>query len=360
VKRWAWVAAGVGLLAAALVLAGAARRSRTEALWRAVGPGGERVVEVPRGAGLMAIAQGLQRQGVIRDARAFCAGLKQWGLETKLQAGFYRLSPTMSAEEIAQTIASGKVATVRLTIPEGFTLEQIAERAAATGLCTKREFLAAARPEAVRARGFDPKQAGFDLPPKTLEGYLFPDTYALQYDWGAGEIVDAMLAQFRRSVVQGLAPDLRARDKPLHSIVTVASLIEREARIPQDRAPIASVIYNRLNRGMRLQLCATVLYALGHHKSRVLYRDLEVDSPYNTYRHAGLPPGPIASPGLASLKAALHPAQTDYLYYVAKRDGGHVFSRTAEEHLAAIRLVRADPAGLQTVAPNGPSAAMGR
>ena len=359
-NRVAWTVTGIAVVTAAVLLAGAARRNRVEAQWRPVGPGPERVVEVPRGAGVAQISEILQREGVVRDARAFRYGLERWALEGKLQAGYYRLSPAMSAEEVARTIASGKVATIRWTVPEGLTVEQIAQRAAETDLCTAKEFLAAARPDAVRARGFDPKKAGFDLPRGTLEGYLFPETYSLQYGWGAGEIVEAMLAQFQRSVVQGLADDLRAGGKPLHLIITVASLIEREARIEKDRAPIASVIYNRLNRGMRLQIDATVLYALGHHKARVLYRDLEVDSPYNTYRHAGLPPGPIASPGLASIKAALHPARTEYLYYVARKDGGHVFTRTPEEHVAARRLVRAEAAGLRTAAQDSPSATAGR
>lgn len=239
----------------------------------------------------------------------------------------------MSAREIAYAIASGKTATVKLTIPEGFTLRQIAERVGGTGLCTTEEFLTAAVPAAAGAAGIPGK-------PDSLEGYLFPATYVLDYGAPSEKIVAEFLRAFRERVVDGMADDLARSKRPLHEIVTIASLIEREARVEKDRPLISSVIYNRLRIGMKLQIDATVLYALGEHKDRVLYEDLRVDSPFNTYRNPGLPPHAIASPGEASLRAALNPAETDYLFYVAKPDGSHLFTRTYEEHLQAIETVR--------------------
>jgi UPF0755 protein len=150
-----------------------------------------------------------------------------------------------------------------------------------------------------------------------------------------------MLRNFHDQVVEGLRDQIHANDLPLDKIIILASLIEREARVPEDRPLISAVIRNRLQRHMLLQIDASVLYALGHHKEQVLLTDLKVDSPYNTYRYAGLPPGPICSPGLDSIKAALNPARVNYLYYVARPDGRHIFSTTLSEHNANVKKARA-------------------
>jgi UPF0755 protein len=156
-----------------------------------------------------------------------------------------------------------------------------------------------------------------------------------------------MVATFESKVLDGLAEDLRRSRLPLEKVIILASLIEREARAPEDRPLISAVLHNRLRRKMRLQVDATVLYALGKHKEQVLYEDLKADSPYNTYRNLGLPPGPICSPGLSSIQAALRPAPVSYLFYVAKPDGSHIFSRTFAEHQQAIRRARAMSRGGQ-------------
>jgi UPF0755 protein len=173
---------------------------------------------------------------------------------------------------------------------------------------------------------------------RSLEGYLFPDTY--QVPLGADERALIRLQWERFGQIWSPLAKQYQTKLSRHEVVTLASLIEREAKVDADRRPISGVLRNRLERGLRLEVDATILYALGQHKSRLLYRDLEVDSPYNTYRHAGLPPGPIANPGRASLEAALNPAQTDCLYYVARSDGTHIFSRTLAEHNRAKREIR--------------------
>jgi len=177
--------------------------------------------------------------------------------------------------------------------------------------------------------------------PDDREGWLFPDTYRFPVGASETSIAARMLSNFKERVSGPLADSVRASGRPLSEIVVIASLVEREARTDRDRPMIAGVIENRLRKGMRLEIDATVQYARGAHAARLLYRDLRVDSPYNTYRHAGLPPGPICNPGLPSLEAAARPARHDYLFYVLGKDGrNHEFSRTYAEHLERIRRIR--------------------
>jgi UPF0755 protein len=240
----------------------------------------------------------------------------------------------MSSEEVWQRICAGKVAERKVTFPEGFTVARMAERLEERLQVPGRDFVAAARGSRVT------RQVSFRPPSGLLEGYLFPSTYEFPVAGDPAQIVGTMLATFNATFKAPYSDDIARRKLSLHGIVTLASLVEREARKPGERALIAGVLQNRLDKGMRLQCDATVQYTLGEHRSRLLYRDLKVESPYNTYLHAGLPPGPICNPGLACLKAALFPAKTDKLFYVARPDGSHVFTRTYEEHQRAIRLVR--------------------
>jgi UPF0755 protein len=215
------------------------------------------------------------------------------------------------------------------TVPEGWTLEQIAKRVEEKAGIPSAEFLALASAGAAQ---FDYSFLA-DNRTGSLQGYLFPKTYRVKVGSTAKEIVDVMLKQFAKETA-GLDMSYAAsRGLNMHGVVTVASIIEREARVEKDRPLISSVIYNRLARDMKLEICATVQFVVGN-KPRLLYSDLKVQSPYNTYIHKGLPPGPIASPGLASLQAAVAPAQTQYLYYVlTHKDGSHSFSKTSAEHL---------------------------
>jgi len=305
--------------------------------WAPLGAGEERVVEIPAASDTLDIGARLQQEGLIRSAFAFQVGVRRWGLGGKLKAGYYRLAPTMSAREIAEVVASGKQATEKVTFPEGFTVRQMAERLGKTGLCSEQDFLAAAVPADVSEV---PLPTGNSLAAQSLEGYLFPATYVFEYGTEPAALVREMAEAFRSRVIEGMAGDLARSRYTLHEVVTIASMIEREARVGKDRPLIASVIYNRLAKGMPLQIDATVLYALGEHKERITSKDLQVDSPFNTYRRKGLPPHAICNPGAASIRAALRPAKTGYLFYVAKPDGSHVFTKTYEDHLKAIRAIR--------------------
>ncbi len=300
---------------------------------RPVGPGAESIVRVPEHSGSRGVARLLREKRLIRNDLAFRIALREWGLSGQLKAGYYRLSPTMRAEEIARCIAEGRVAVAKITIPEGYTVPQIADRLAKEGLCTAAQFLDAARPANVR-------NVGLRSEGDSLEGFLFPDTYTIKYGTSPADIVNLMTDNFAQRVVERLAPELGASRHSLNEVVTIASMIEREAEVDKDRPLIASVIDNRLRKDMRLQIDATVIYALGEHRSRLTREDLKVDSPFNTYLYKGLPPHPICNPGLPSLRAALHPAHTDYLYYVARSDGSHIFTKTFEEHRKAIHQVR--------------------
>jgi len=302
-----------------------------------VGSGEARVVQIPIASDTLDIGARLQHEGLIRSAFAFQVGVRRWGLAGKLKAGYYRLAPTMSAREIAEVIASGEQATEKVTFPEGFTVKQMAERLGETGLCSEQDLLAAAVPANVSDV---PLPTGNSLAAQSVEGYLFPATYIFEYGTEPPALVREMTKAFRSRVIRGMAADLAHSHYTLHEIVTVASMIEREARVEKDRPLVASVIYNRLQKGWKLEIDATVLYALGEHKKRVTRKDLQIDSPLNTYRHKGLPPHAICNPGEASIRAALHPAKTDYLFYVAKPDGSHVFTRTYAEHRKAIRAIR--------------------
>jgi len=294
------------------------------------------IVEVERGQGASAVARRLEAAGLVRSAPAFEIYLAYSGMGRRLKAGHFELSPTMSGPELAAKIASGEVARRKLTVPEGLQLEQIAERVAEAGLAGAEEFLAAAVPESLVG------EVSFEPPAESLEGYLLPETYEFTFEATPSDIVRRMARELDAQFVGPNAEAIAGSKLSLHEIITLASLVEREAKVAGDRPKIAGVLINRLAQGMKLQCDATVQYALGEHKARLTFADLKVDSPYNTYLHAGLPPGPIAAPGIASLRAALRPAKTDALFYVARPDGSHVFTRTYEEHLAAIERIRGD------------------
>lgn len=292
-------------------------------------------VTIPRGASISRIAAILERRRVINNAMAFRVLAKLNG-DPSIEAGTYRLSPSMSPERILKELEWGaNTRMVRITVPEGFTLEQIAERAATVPGVTADAFT-----DIAQHRGLT-----FGAPfgvPANLEGYLFPDTYDFPRTTTDRDIVQAMLTNFDLKVAKPLDGDFRAaarRGDSLHKTMTIASLIEREAKVPGDQPLIAGVIHNRLKRGMPLQIDATVQYVVGH-KERLTYDDLQVDSPYNTYKITGLPPGPICNPGLPAIRAALHPASVPYLYYTANPDGTHTFTTTLKDHVRATTAAR--------------------
>ena len=293
-----------------------------------------RIVVVRPGASTRDIGGLLERAGVIRSAVHFDAAVRLRRSAHSLREGEYRLSPAMPLLRIVDVLARGEVVLHPVTIPEGYTADQIARTLA------QHDLGDGARLRALARSGGGQFEYEFlrGIPGGRLEGYLFPDTYYIPRFLDERKVIDRFLAHFAETVLP-LWRDA-GTGRSLHAVLTIASMVEREAKTAGDRALIAGVISNRLARGWRLEVDATVLYALGEHKSVVTYADLKVDSPYNTYLHAGLPPGPIANPGIEAIKAALHPARTDYFFYVARPDGSHVFSRTLSEHLTNVRRYR--------------------
>jgi len=310
-------------------------------------------VTVAKGATLTEVAADLEKRKIIRSATAF--GYLARG-KAAIQPGVYDLKPSETPQQILEHLVKGDIVRVKVTFPEGWTLRQMAARLEKNGLVKADSFL-----NLVTKQG-NTLKASFS-PPENLEGYLFPDTYQFPLGESEREIAQRMLGNFDAQ----MAKREEARKKSgrsLRDIVIIAAMIEREARVAQDRPRIAGVIYNRLAQRMPLQIDATVLYAHlqagGQHKERLLFRDLEINSPYNTYKVVGLPAGPICNPGIASIDAALAPEKSDYLYYVAKPDGSHAFARTLAEHnrnIAAVRNGVAPPPLPPSIAPPGAAAA---
>jgi UPF0755 protein len=297
-------------------------------------------VDVPRGASSRTIARLLANQGVVRNRWVFEA-LSRRSRRT-LQAGEYYFDHPVTALEVFDTVADGRVYVRELVIPEGYSMFDIADLVAREDFLSRDDFLAAASdPAPIR-----------DLAPnaKSLEGFLFPATYGFPRHPSGQAMVDAMVKRFRQewstiseqpppaqqpNAQQPYAQPSSAQFPPLEKVVTLASLVERETPIPDERPLVAGVFANRLRQGVPLQCDPTVVYALelaGQYTGTLEAREIPFDSPYNTYRHTGLPPGPIANPGEASLRAAMAPTKTDYLYFVANTEGGHFFSKTLEEH----------------------------
>ena len=293
------------------------------------------LVTIPAGSSSTGIAKILADHGLIRNATVFRLYAKYRGSDQKSQAGDYLFHFGMTMDEILEQLRKGNVyrPTVTVTIPEGFNVEQIAERLQAQGLVEYDVFMGLAR-QTVPSLGQVREGQRY-----AIEGYLFPDTYEFDVNATPEQILDRML----RRLEEIFTPDMRKRCQELgleiHDVMTLAALVEREAQVAAERELIAGVMHNRLQKNMPLQIDASVIYALGKHKQVVSLEDLKVDSPYNTYKYPGLPPGPIASPGKAAIMAVLYPAETDYLYYVAKGDGSgeHYFGRTLSEHNANIK-----------------------
>lgn len=294
------------------------------------------LVTIPPGKNARQIGEILARNHLIRKSYSFVLASRMDHLSGQMRAGRYELSPAMPPRQMAALMALGETASRVVTIPEGFTVQQIARRLAQQNLTDESAFLLAAQ---TQGRTFH--SHGWTPPSGNLEGYLFPDTYDVPKGAKPREIVQMMLDNFHARVFVPVATEAASSPGGLADAVTLASLVEREAEVDSDRPLIAAVYSNRLRVGKRLECDATVQYALPGHKTRLYDRDLRVESPYNTYRHVGLPPTPIANPGLPSIEAALHPASVPYLYYVAGPGGRHIFSTTFAEHEAAIARVRA-------------------
>lgn len=289
-------------------------------------------VIVPKGASLAVATDSLERAGIVRFPFLFRILARVKGDDRNIKPGTYLLKHGTPWADVLSALNGGRGLVNTVTIPEGFSLQQIVP------LLAQRLRVPL---DSVKAAVSDSAQlARLDIPTKNLEGYLFPDTYAFPEGTTAPQAVGEMVKRFDREWKPEWNARLTALALNRNDIVTLASIIEKEARRPEERPVISAVYHNRLRAGMLLQADPTIQYALGRHTPRVLYKDLEVKSPYNTYKHAGLPPGPIASPGGPSLVAALYPANVSYRYFVAASDGHHEFRTTLEEHDSAKREVR--------------------
>ena len=297
--------------------------------------GPEQFVEIPAGVGSRTIGERLISAGVIRDEMTFRIALWRSGDARRLKAGQYRFDRAMRPLEVLDKIASGEVFLLSLTFPEGLTIDEMSRVFESNGFGSASSFVTAARDEALVGL-----IAAIDPQAQDLEGYLFPDTYSLPLGSDATRVVRAMVEQFQDVLTPELRQQAQERGLSVRQLVTLASIVEKETGRPEERALVAAVYANRLKVGMGLQGDPTVIYALqraGKFTGNLRRDDLLLDSPYNTYRYAGLPPGPIAAPGEGSLEAAARPADVNYLYFVSRNDNSHAFARTLAEHNRNVR-----------------------
>jgi len=285
-------------------------------------------VIIPRGATFSQVVAALRERGVLQHEFAFRLLARLRHVDADVKAGEYRFPAHQTSDEILQRLVRGEQFAVWVTIPEGYTAREVARVLASRALGDTSAYDHAFLHNGGVAVG------GERTP--NLEGYLFPSTYLIPTDDSPEQVTTILVDQFRKELPRDAAARAKALGRTLPEVVVIASLIEREGKVDEDRPVIASVIYNRLRLGMPLEVDASIEYTFAEHHDVITKRDLEIDSPYNTYRHTGLPPTPIANPGKASLDAAFRPATTDYLYYVAKPDGHSAFAKTLQEHNANV------------------------
>jgi UPF0755 protein len=291
---------------------------------------------VPRGAGMSSVADTLAKRGVIGGTGWFKTYARIKGAAAKLQPGVYEVRPGASFDLILRKVTTGDVVKTRLVIPEGWELRRIAPRLAEVTRVPS---------DSILSRLMDPAQAEkYGVPGPTLEGYLYPATYVFPIGASLDVIVRELTSQYRRAWTPQMRQQAQALGMNEREVVTLASIVEKEAKVWTERPTIARVYHNRLKRGMRLEADPTVQYALGEHQRRLLRRHIQqtADDPYNTYRNRGLPPGPIASPSRGAIQATLEPAEHDFLFFVARANGTHVFTRTYNEHLREVARYRAE------------------
>ena len=288
---------------------------------------GEQFIEIPSGESTVGIGRRLIAGGVIRDELTFRLAMRWHGRGRSLKAGEYRFTGPTSPAEVIDRLARGEVYLVPLTFPEGLTVAEMAQLFAQSELGTAQAFVEAARdPAAIKA---------IDPDADTLEGYLFPDTYSLPRQIDGTAMVSRMVKRFTQVFDQDMRRRAEATGLTVRQIMAIAALVEKETARGEERPLVAAVYRNRLRIGMPMQADPTVIYALkraGRWNGNIRRVDLDFDSPYNTYRYPGLPPGPIASPGKAAIEATIDPATVDYLYFVSRNDGSHAFATTLPEH----------------------------
>lgn len=289
--------------------------------------GVKREITIPSGFGTKAIATSLKQSNIIQSDLLFRLYIRFLGIDNKLRPGNYSFSGKENLKEVIQQLLKGNETTVSVTIPEGLTIKRIASILHDAEICNINDFIDAASNPSITGKIF----LNWKYIPENQEGLLFPETYHLRKGMQASEIVSIMMKLTKKQIDKIFVSALPMGLSQYEGCI-LASIIESEAALNSERELIASVFYNRLAKKQKLESCATVLYALGEHKSRILYEDLKIESPYNTYKYAGLPPTPISNFGTASLKAVANPAKTDYLYFVSDNQRGHTFSKTLNEH----------------------------
>ncbi len=286
-----------------------------------------KIVDIPTGLGLGDVTRLLNNAGVVDHPLLFKLAARLTARHQSLKAGEYRLSASLSYDAILETLHRGRVLMHVVTLPEGFTLEQILDRLAQAGLVDRKNAQDLANDQDYLNE--------LGIKSDSMEGFLFPDTYSFAKGLSANAILGRMYRRFK-SAWQPLAPAAQEMGLSRLQAVTLASIIERETSLDSERPLVSAVYHNRLRRKMPLQADPTVIYGMDDFTGNLTREDLHNDTPYNTYTRAGLPPGPICSPGRASLHAAVHPAKADYLYFVARGDGSHHFSAAYREHVNAV------------------------
>lgn len=304
------------------------------------GGSGEARVVIPQGASLRVAADSLVKAGVIRNATLFRLYASLGQRDRSIRAGTYLFQRGVSWGDVLADLRGGKGLVRAITVPEGWGLSQIVPQLARVLGAPADSVEAAVRDTALLH--------ALDVPTATLEGYLFPDTYIFPEGTTPRQAVRVMIARFQKVWQPEWDQQLQKQAMSRNDVMALAAIVEKEARRPEERPVIAAVYLNRLRTGMRLQADPTVQYALGQHVTRVLYKHLEIDSPYNTYRYTGLPPGPIASPGRPAIVAALYPANVPYKFFVAYPDGHHEFTTSFAEHSVAVRSARREWDSLAT------------
>ncbi|MDO8649345.1 MAG: endolytic transglycosylase MltG [Candidatus Peregrinibacteria bacterium] len=300
----------------------------------AIGDGETRkIVKIPKGASMQSIATQLKEEGVIRSARAFSLYVRLHGEDSSLQAGSFVLRLSQSVSEIVETLTTGASEEISLTIPEGYTVKDIDALVAGEGLAETGAILTCAQTCDFSSFEFLPPRTDMAKRGGKIEGYLYPDTYYVSpADFHPKFFLERLLTTFRHRVVEEKKAAIDGSDRSLHAIITMASLIEEETRKAGERPIVSGILWKRFDNGIGLGVDAAVRYILEKPSSAITLDDLEVDSPYNLRKYRGLPPGPIASPSLSSIEAALAPEESKYLYYLHGTDGVIRYAETNDEH----------------------------
>lgn len=292
-------------------------------------------IRISSGMGAASIGEYLEEKQVISSQKFFLKRLRQSGKDVDIQSGTYKLHKGMKSDEVIELLVNGKVAVIKFTIPEGYNLHEMAKSLEKQGICKSDDFLKATK--SYKGLEYVGKSSAIENP---MEGYLFPDTYEVQPNARAEDIVKLMADTFNDRLTGDMRAAARRYGLSIHEFVTLASLVEKEVMDDEDRPKVAQVFLKRLAMGMPVQSCATIQYLLKEPKEDLTFDDLKIESPYNTYEHSGLPPGPIASPGRKALEATAHPSDTGYLYFVADRQGKTYYSETFDEHMEKVNKYR--------------------